>query len=116
MIASAGDISETAMESVYCRELHELLRSAIKELPETEKNVITARHYQKMSNARIADTMDCTSQNVSKLAKTAYQRIRTGKYGRELAAFLPERASRRAEKRIQDEFKELSEQERELLI
>ena len=46
----------------------------------------------------------------------SYKKIRTGKYGKELATFLPERASQRAEKRIQDEFRELSEHEKDLLI
>ena len=116
MIASIEDTSETAMESVYDRELHELLRSALQELPEPERNVLIARHYQRHNTKHIASEMNCTRQNVSRLAKSAYEKIRIGKYGKELATFLPERASRLAEKRIQDEFKELSEQERKLLI
>ena len=108
--------SDTATESVHDRELHELLRSALQELPEPERNVLIARHYQRHSAKHIASEMNCTAQNVSRLTKSAYQRIRTGKYGKELSTFLPERAIHRAEKRIQDEFKELSEQERDLLI
>lgn len=69
-----------------------------------------------MGTSQIASAMNCTSQNVSQHAKSAYKKIRIGKYGKELATFLPERASLQAEKRIQDEFKELSEQERDLLI
>lgn len=116
MIASAENISEAAMESVHDRELHALLRSSLQELPETERQVLNARHFQRLNVRQIACHLNCTPQYVSKLAKTAYKRIRTGKYGTELATFLPERASHRAEKRIQDEFKELSEQERDLLI
>lgn len=116
MLSSIESTSETATESVHDKELHVLIRSAIQELPEMEKNIITARHFQKMGNAQIANTMNCTRQNVSQYVKSAYKRIRTGKYGKELATFLPERASHRAEKSIQDEFKELSEQERELLL
>lgn len=116
MIASTENTSETATESVHDRELHELLRSALQELPEPERNVLIARHYQRHSAKHIASEMNCTAQNVSRLTKSAYQRIRTGKYGKELSTFLPERTSHRAEKRIQDEFKELSEKERDLLI
>lgn len=116
MIAGNEDTSETATESIHDRELHELLRSAIQSLPDVEREVIIARHYQRLRTEHIARIMSCTPQNVSQHAKTAYRRIRTGKYGRELATFLPERASYRAEKRIQEEFKELSEQERDLLI
>lgn len=116
MIAGIENTSETATESVHDRELHELLRFALQELPEPERYVLIARHYQGHNTRQIASEMNCTSQNVSRLAKSAYRKIRTGKYGKELSTFLPERASHRAEKRIQDEFKELSEQERDLLI
>lgn len=116
MIAGNENTSETALASSYDTDLKTLLRSALQELPETERQVLTARHFQRMNNRHIASLMKCTPQNVSKIAKTAYQRIRTGKYGKELATFLPERASHRAEKRIRNEFKELSEQERDLLI
>lgn len=115
-LASTENISERATEGSYDKELHELLRSALQELPEMEKNILIARHYIGHNTKHIASEMNCTKQNVSRLAKSAYKRIRTGKYGKELATFLPERASHRAEKRIQDEFKELSEQERDLLI
>lgn len=48
--------------------------------------------------------------------KKGFQIIRTGKQAAELLEFLPERAVGRAEKKIVNDFKELSEQERGLLI
>lgn len=116
MIAGNEDTSETGTEGVYDAELHTALRSAIQDLPETEREIVIAYWYQGLNMSHIATLRECTRQNVSKYLRQAYQRIRTGKYGRELATFLPERASHRAKKRIQDEFKELSEQERDLLI
>lgn len=116
MIASNENTSDTALASSYDTDLKALLRSVLQELSKTERQVLTARHFQRMNIRHIANLMKCTPQNVSKIAKTTYKRIRTGKYGKELATFLPERASHRAEKRIQDEFKELSAQERDLLI
>lgn len=116
MIAGNENTSETALASSYDTDLKALLRSALQELPETERQVLNARHFQRMNVRQIGRILNCSHQYVSKLTKTAYQRIRTGKYGKELATFLPERASLRAEKRIRDEFKELSEQERDLLI
>lgn len=56
--------------------------------------------------------MNCTPQNVSRLAKSAYKRIRVGEYAQELLSFLPERAIDRATKQIQNSFKDLNEQER----
>lgn len=116
MIASTENVSETALSGSYDRELHNLLRSALRELPEKERQAIIARHYVRHSTEHIANEMNCTKQNVSKLIKSGYKRIRTGKYGSELATFLPERAMHRAQKHIQEEFKDLSEQERDLLI
>ena len=116
MIASNENTSETALASSYDTDLKALLRSALQELPETERRILNARHFQRMNVRQIGRILNCSYPYVSKLTKTAYQRIRTGKYGKELATFLPEHASRRAEKRIQDDFKELSEQERDLLI
>ena len=55
--------------------------------------------------------MNCTPQNVSRLAKSAYKRIRVGEYAQELLSFLPERAIDRATKQIQNSFKDLNEQE-----
>lgn len=116
MIVGNEDASKSAMESTYATELHSALRLAIQNLPETEREIIMANWYQGLSLSHIATLRKCTRQNVSKYLKQAYKRIRTGKYGKELATFLPEHASHRAAKRIQDEFKELTEQERDLLI
>lgn len=116
MIASNESTSETAIISTNERELHALLRLALQALPKTERNVIMARYYQGHSLRYIAKSMNCSHQYVSQLSISAYKRIRTGKYAQELLSFLPERAMHRAERRIQDDFKELSEQERDLLI
>ena len=116
MIAGIENTCENAIESVHDTELHELLRSALQALPDTERQVLTARHFQRMGIKNIAQVMDCTPQNVSKYATKAYKRIRTGKYGKELISFLPERSTARAEKKIESDFKELSEQERDFLI
>lgn len=116
MIASNESTSETAIISTHDRELRDLMRIVIQTLPETERMVIMARYYQGHSLRYIAQGMNCSTQYVSQLSTSAYKRIRTGKYAKELISFLPERAIHRAQKRIQDDFKDLSEQERGLLI
>lgn len=116
MIAGNENTSETALASSYDTDLKALLRSALQELPETERQVLNARHFQRMNVRQIASNLNCTPQYVSKLTQTAYKRIRTGKYASEFLTFLPQRATLRARKRIREEFKDLSEQERDLLI
>lgn len=110
------NLEELITESVYQKELHEILSKAIDLLPEEEKEVLLLRFYQKRNTFHIAKNMNCTPQNVSRLSKSAYKKIRDGKYAKELLSFLPERAINRVTKRTQDSFKDLSEQERGLLI
>lgn len=116
MIAGSENVSDTALASSYEKDLHDLLQSALRELPDREKTVLHARHYQRMSTAWIARTFQCSPQYVSQLAQSAYKRIRTGKYGPELLSFLPEKSTAQAKRRIQNEFRELSDQERDLLL
>ena len=116
MIAGSENVSETALAGSYEKDLHDLLQSALRELPEKERTVIYARHYQKMKTAHIATVLQCSPQYVSQLAQSAYKRIRTGKYGQELATFLPRKSMERAKRQIRNDFKDLSDQERELLL
>ena len=116
MIAGYENVSETALAGSYEKDLHNLLQSALRELPEKERTVIYARHYQKMKTAHIATVLQCSPQYVSQLAQSAYKRIRTGKYGQELATFLPRKSMERAKRQIRNDFKDLSDQERELLL
>lgn len=116
MVAGNENTSEAALASSYDTDLKSLLHSALQELPKVERQVLAAIYFQGMHTRHIASIMKCTPQYVSKITKMSYKEIRTGKYGKELATFLPERASQRAEKRIQDEFKELSKHEKDLLI
>ena len=59
---------------------------------------------------------DFTKQNIQTLRAKGYEKIRTGRYARELSSFLPERSALRAEKQLQEVFEKLSEQERDLLV
>lgn len=116
ILVSNENTSEAAMMGTYGKELHDLLGLALQDLSEAERNVLLARHYQGHNTGHIARSMNCTRQYVHTLTKSAYKRIRKGKYAMELLTFLPESATHRAEKRIQDEFKDLNKQERDLLI
>ena len=60
MIAGYENVSETALAGSYEKDLHNLLQSALRELPEKERTVIYARHYQKMKTAHIATVLQCS--------------------------------------------------------
>ena len=116
MLKGKSDTEETGIDSVYDRELHDILIRAIGTLPEKQKNAIIERHYQGLSDELIAKHWNCTKQNIQTLRAKGYEKIRTGRYARELSSFLPERSALRAEKQFQEVFEELSEQERDLLV
>lgn len=116
MIADQVRIDETASDSVYLDELHRTLTAALSRLPDVEREIITDRFYHEYSVKYIAKMRGCTSWNIHLHLKMAYERMRTGKYGRELASFLPEQAIIRAERKIARDFKELTEEERGLLL
>lgn len=117
MISSQENTGADAIIGTYGRELHETLMKAIGMLPDREREVILARHYQGFNTRHIAKILMCTSQNVSQLARSAYRRLRTGKYGAELATFLPEDIRGKIRRRIeQDKYSGLSDEERRLLL
>lgn len=118
LITREEDIDTLALECTYDKELREILHLAIQSLPQKEQQVILARHFQQRNSKNIAEMLGCTAQNVSKLARRGYQRIRTGKYKNDLLTFLPEGERKRAIKRIQSDLKDLhlQEEERSLLF
>lgn len=116
LLSGEEDTSKTAISGTYNADLHNLLFAAMRCLTETERRIIICRHFQGMNDSQIAKVMECTRQNVGQHRISAYKKMRMGKYGKELATFLPERSGLRAEKRIRYEFEELSQEERNLML
>lgn len=116
MIAGTENTSETALVRAYDTELHELLQCAMQGLSDRERQAINCKHFQGLSDRHTASIMNCSYQYVQMLRKSAYKKIRTGKYGNKLLDFLPEHSISKGQRKIQDDFKELSQQERDLLI
>lgn len=131
MIASNENVSQSVIESVTDRELHELMRKVLDILPDNERNVIMLRFYQGHSMSHIANDFQCSRQNISDILKRAYIRIRHSKYANELIDFLPEYSIKsvyekyetiytsdkdRYEKASESLAKGLSENERNLLL
>ena len=116
MIAASENVEEDALSGSYLEGLHSLLQLALGELPNRERTVLQALFFQGLSYKELADCFGCTKQNISKIKGDAYKNIRMGKYGSELLSYLPDRKAKRAKKRIDQDFKELSEDERDLLL
>lgn len=116
MLASSETADDDALVKSYDNELHRLLQKALTELTEREQMVLRALFFQGNSVKKVATLLGCTSQNISKIKKESFKKIRTGKYGNELIEFLPEKSINCAKDRIAHDFKELSEDERILLL
>ena len=58
-VFNTSEFSETSIEDEYIKQdTHNLLKGYIKELPDTQREVLMMRHYMKMSFQEIADTTD----------------------------------------------------------
>lgn len=116
MIASSECVSDDALANPYAEELHIELQKALVELSGREQLVLKALFYQGYSEKTIAEYMGCTRQNISRIKTEAFKQIRTGKYRNALLSFLSVPAAKRARKKIVQDFNELSEDERNLLL
>lgn len=116
MLAGSENVSEDAITGSYAMELHESLRKAMGELPERERIVLQSIYFQGNSIKMISGHMGCTPQNVSRIKREAFKHIRTGKNAEELLAFMPANMIKKGAAMIKQDFKELPEDERNLLL
>lgn len=120
MVSDPSQDTEKASDSVYFQELHNTLTAALGTLSAKECEIIYARFYRNQTLDQISDIMNCSRQNIECHTKNAFRKLRMGRYGKELASFLPQRQEKRAIRKI-DRIKEhktegLSEREKELLL
>jgi RNA polymerase sigma factor (sigma-70 family) len=120
-LAAGENVEDAAISQEWHRELHEMLFKALGDLPEDSRRLIVQRYFQGVSAARLAEQIGCTRQTVFIRQQAAFQAIRAGRYGPELAEFMPNEWKRaQAERYIQmDRAKlaqlQLSDSERGLL-
>lgn len=120
VIEGNEDTEKSVVESIYEKELHEILRKAINQLPDQDREIINLYTYQGWNYESIANIYGITKQAIGESMKRSYKRIRTGKYGQELVTFLPEHSAKQGirliEKEIDAERLGISEKEKDLLI
>ena len=120
MVSDPSQDTEKASDSVYFQELHNTLTAALGTLSAKECEIIYPRFYCNQTLDQISDIMNCSRQNIECHIKKAFRKLRMGKYGKELASFLPQRQEKRAISKI-DRIKEhktegLSEREKGLIF
>jgi len=121
LLADGSDMEESLLMQEWCRELRKILMAALRELPEPEQAVIIRRYFGGVSYSRQARESGVLPGTVRNRASSGYRSIRTGRYGHELATFMPDISSKaRADRIIRQDRKNLerlnlSEDERGLL-
>ena len=120
MVSDPSQNTESASDSVYLQELHNTLTAALGTLSIRECEIIYARFYKGQTLEEIGDTLHCSKGNIDCHIQNAFRKLRRGKYGKELASFLPDQQERRAIRNINRESERktagLSEQEKDLLL
>lgn len=122
LLVADGDLEEAVLGQEWHRELHKILFAALREIPETEREIIVRRYFSGVSFDLQAQELGVTRQTIGDRAHKGYQAIRAGKYGPQLAEFMPseskaERAKRLIRRtRAAVERLKLTEEEKGLLI
>lgn len=104
MLEDGTDIEADAIGREWNRELRELLFKAFAEIPEDTRTAIFRRYFSGASFSRMAEGRGITRQTLCNRVNAAFQSVRTGKYGQELAGYLPDMNSYdRAQRRIRQD-------------
>ncbi len=120
-MSDGTDLETLALGQEWHKELHELLFKALQEIPEETRAAIVRRYFVGLPYTRIAKETGQTPKMLYDRENAAFQTIRTGKYGRELADFMPSMDAKRRAERVINHTKEalkrldLSNAERGLL-
>lgn len=120
-LADGADVEADVIGRVWQQELHAVLMSALRDIPEDTAAVIVRHYFHGISMARIAEEKGLTRTALQERKATAFQTIRAGKYGAELAEFMPSMSKKeRADRLIREDRAavarlQLSDTEKELL-
>lgn len=121
-LSSDEDIEDHVVTQEWLKSLHSLLLTALQELPEDEREIIIRQYFHGIPIWKMAEESGQTRQTIWNKKNEAFRCIRAGRYGPELAEYMPtvskyEKAQRlimhdrEAIKKLQ-----LTATERELLI
>lgn len=120
-LADGADIEADVIERVWQQELHAALMSALQDVPEDTAAVIVRHYFHGIPFCRISEEKGLTRQTLHERKTAAFQTIRAGRYGAELAEFMPSiRKKERADRQIREDRAavaqlQLSDTEKELL-
>ncbi len=120
-LADGTDVAETVLEQEWQIELRKALLQALQDVPADTRTVIVRHYFSYVKIRDMAKDRKITPQTLHNRINSAFQSIRTGRYGPELAEFMPTNSSYNRAQRLIKQDKEaferlqLTENERGLL-
>lgn len=120
-LADGADIEGDVIEQVWQQELHTALVAALQDVQEDTAAVIVRQYFHGVPLARIAEEKGMTRAALQERKAAAFQTIRAGRYGAELAEFMPSMSKKnKADRQIRKDRTavarlQLSDTEKELL-
>lgn len=121
-LADGKDMEEDVVERVWQQELHAVLMSALQDVSEDTAAAIVRQYFYGIPFGRIAEEKGLTRAALHERKAAAFQTIRAGRYGAELAEFMPSMSKKeRADRQIRKDRAavarlQLSDTEKELLV
>ena len=121
-LTSDEDIEDYVVSQEWNKALRKLLFSALQEIPEDEREIIIRQYFHGIPIWKMAEESGQTRQTIWNKKNEAFQAIRTGKYGHDLAEYMPSVSKfERAQRLIRQDREaikqlNLSDTERNLLI
>lgn len=120
-VAAEGDMENAVISQEWHRELHTLLMDALQELSIADQGILVRHYFQGVSLAQIAEERRSARQTIHNQRSRALLAMRAGRYGPELAEFMPDMSAKETADRLIRRAREdverlkLSSEERELL-
>lgn len=109
-LAAGDDVEDAVVNQEWHRELHELLFKALSELPQEDSAMIVQKYFHGVPLSKLSQSMGCSRQTLFLRQRAAFQAIRAGQYGSELAEFMPDtRTMKRAKKCVQMDREKLNQ-------
>lgn len=89
VLTSNEDIEEYVISQEWLKSLHSLLITALHELPEEEQGILIRNYFHGIPISQMAEESGQSRQTIWNKKNKAFQSMRTGKYGQELAEYMP---------------------------
>lgn len=121
IVADGSNMEDIIIGREWQRELHAILIEALQDVQEEVRGIISRHYFSGIPVGRMAQEYGITKQAVYDREKKAFQSIRAGRYGADLAEFMPSISKKnRADRQIQRDRAvvaqlQLSDTEKELL-